>query len=238
MKSENVFSEESEEEWIYESDSVTNIEEEEEDEARQNANIDPTSEVTYNPLQQFDEYFNNEAEDVFSEESKEEWMDESDSVIQIEKEEEDEADLDQITDETYSSAQCFDYEFNTKAYNLESSMEFIDQTGTMKVCMQIRESQLLEKIYQLTVENHKFTVENHKLTVENHKLTVANHKLTVANHKLTVENNNLTDANHKLTVANHKLTVENNNLTDANHNLTNANHNLTDAIMQLSVEII
>ena len=58
---------ESEEEWIYESDSVTNIEEEEEDEARQNANIDPTSEVTYNPLQQFDEYFNNEAEDVFSE---------------------------------------------------------------------------------------------------------------------------------------------------------------------------
>ena len=58
---------ESEEEWIYESGSVTNIEEEEEDEARQNANIDPTSEVTYNPLQQFDEYFNNEAEDVFSE---------------------------------------------------------------------------------------------------------------------------------------------------------------------------
>jgi len=58
---------ESEEEWIYESDSVTNIEEEEEDEARQNANIDATSEVTYNPLQQFDEYFNNEAEDVFSE---------------------------------------------------------------------------------------------------------------------------------------------------------------------------
>jgi len=30
---------ESEEEWIYESGSVTNIEEEEEDEARQNANI-------------------------------------------------------------------------------------------------------------------------------------------------------------------------------------------------------
>ncbi len=142
-------------------------------------------------------------------ESKEEWMVESDSVIQIE-EEEDEADLDQITEETYNSAQCFDYEFNTKAYNLESSMEFTDQTGTMKVCMQIRESQLLEKIYQLTVENHNLTVENHRLTVENHKLTVENHKLTVANHKLTVENNNLTDANH----------------------------NLTDAIMQLSVEII
>ena len=142
-------------------------------------------------------------------ESKEKWMDESDSVVQIEEEEE-EADLDQITEETYSSAQCFDYEFNTKAYNLESSMEFIDQTGTMKVCMQIRESQLLEKIYQLTVENHNLTVENHRLTVENHKLTVENHKLTVANHKLTVENNNLTDANH----------------------------NLTDAIMQLSVEII
>ena len=142
-------------------------------------------------------------------ESKEEWMVESDSVIQIE-EEEDEADLDQITEETYNSAQCFDYEFNTKAYNLESSMEFTDQTGTMKVCMQIRESQLLEKIYQLTVENHK-------LTVANHNLTVANHKLTVENHKLTVENNNLTIENHKLTVA---------------------NHNLTDAIMQLSVEII
>ena len=136
-------------------------------------------------------------------------MVESDSVIQIE-EEEDEADLDQITEETYNSAQCFDYEFNTKAYNLESSMEFTDQTGTMKVCMQIRESQLLEKIYQLTVENHK-------LTVANHNLTVANHKLTVENHKLTVENNNLTIENHKLTVA---------------------NHNLTDAIMQLSVEII
>ena len=56
---------ESEEEWIYESDSVANIEEE--GEARQNANIDPTTEVTYNPLQQFDEYFNNEAENVFSE---------------------------------------------------------------------------------------------------------------------------------------------------------------------------
>ena len=143
-------------------------------------------------------------------------MVESDSVIQIE-EEEDEADLDQITEETYNSAQCFDYEFNTKAYNLESSMEFTDQTGTMKVCMQIRESQLLEKIYQLTVENHKLTVANHNLTVANHKLTVENHNLTVENHKLTVENNNLTIENHKLTVA---------------------NHNLSDAIMQLSVEII
>ena len=56
---------ESEEEWITEPDSVANIEEE--GEARQNANIDPTTEVTYNPLQQFDEYFNNEAENVFSE---------------------------------------------------------------------------------------------------------------------------------------------------------------------------
>ena len=121
-------------------------------------------------------------------------MDESDSVIQIEEEEEDEADLDQITEETYSSAQYFDYEFNTKAYNLESSMEFTDKTGTIKVCMQIRESHLLEKIYQLTVENHKLTVENHKLTV--------------ANHKLTVENHNLTDANHNLTDAIMQLSVE------------------------------
>ena len=58
---------ESEEEWMDEVDSVTHIEEEVEDEAGQNENADQTSEVTYNPLQQFDDYFNNETENVFSE---------------------------------------------------------------------------------------------------------------------------------------------------------------------------
>ena len=121
-------------------------------------------------------------------ESEEEWMNESTSVIEIEEKEEDETDhVDQITEETYSSSQYFDYEFTTKALYLENSLDFTDQTGTMKVCMKSRESQLLEKIHQLTVENHKLTNENHRLTIENHRLTVENHRLTDANIQLFIE---------------------------------------------------